>query len=422
MTKIQHKGTIFIGLFIIMFSLLSMFSNLRSVYASEGHTLTIEQHGNNIWNEENDVEGNQFRLWFLGKKSLNGDQKEAIVEMELEKINENFGEPVASSEIDSYGQAKIKNLNSGSYVGIEVDKNNQKVLTTMPFIVYFSSNSTDKTVYIKQEIPRSNLNIYKVGVRDKREIPLKDVSFNLYRQGDQQPIRIKDNQVTTDQTSISELVTDEDGYIRLSGLLPGNYQLIEKETNPGYEVIEQPIQITVKKNSNQEIKVQNYYKEFGGYRFRKVNREDQSLEGAQFDLFVQDEQGEFKPVHKDGSQYRLFSNEDGYFEVINLPYGAYQLREIVAPKGYQLLDEPIEFAITDQSYLNNTIMKIYNDRLVESGKPDKPNPGKGKGESQSSGLLPNAGYNHELSIILVAIIFILLGLIIRRRNESDVDK
>lgn len=91
MTKIQHKGTIFIGLFIIMFSLLSMFSNLRSVYASEGHTLTIEQHGNNIWNEENDVEGNQFRLWFLGKKSLNGDQKEAIVEMELEKINENFG-------------------------------------------------------------------------------------------------------------------------------------------------------------------------------------------------------------------------------------------------------------------------------------------------------------------------------------------
>lgn len=57
----------------------------------------------------------------------------------------------------------------------------------------------------------------------------------------------------------------------------------------------------------------------------------------------------------------LKSGKDGLFEIAGLHLGDYSLEEVVAPNGYQKLNEPVKFKVTKDSYNTAKTIKIEND-------------------------------------------------------------
>lgn len=69
---------------------------------------------------------------------------------------------------------------------------------------------------------------------EKTATPLKDAEFDLY-EGDS----------TDPADKIGTAKTDKDGWLEYTGLPPGDYTLVETKAPPGYELIKEPIKVTV---------------------------------------------------------------------------------------------------------------------------------------------------------------------------------
>lgn len=97
----------------------------------------------------------------------------------------------------------------------------------------------------------------------------------------------------------------------------------------------------------------------GSYNFVKISSQGGNLAGAKFQ--VEKKVGDtYEFVKKDGQPYIVESSQDGSFKVENLNYGIYYLREIEAPSGYKLLEELVEFEITDYSH-TATAKQVINE-------------------------------------------------------------
>ena len=76
-------------------------------------------------------------------------------------------------------------------------------------------------------------------------------------------------------------------------------------------------------------------------KFRKIDQDGNPLEGATFQLFKKNNDGNW-----DGHGQPIETKEDGLIEYSKLPKGEYQLRETTAPKGYEKLEGAIlEFEV-----------------------------------------------------------------------------
>lgn len=97
----------------------------------------------------------------------------------------------------------------------------------------------------------------------------------------------------------------------------------------------------------------------GGHRFIKVDLDDakKTLTGAKFVILNSDNKylalvdGAVTWVDKQADAKVLTSDNAGEFAIQGLNYGTYQLKEIVAPNGYQLLSSPVSFTVEQGSYL-----------------------------------------------------------------------
>lgn len=98
----------------------------------------------------------------------------------------------------------------------------------------------------------------------------------------------------------------------------------------------------------------------GGHKFVKISSKGGTLADARFQVEIQKEDGTYQVVQKEGEPYTVLSSENGEFSVEGLPYGRYYLREINAPKGYQLLKEPVAFEVTNVSE-QTTVKPIKNE-------------------------------------------------------------
>lgn len=85
--------------------------------------------------------------------------------------------------------------------------------------------------------------------------------------------------------------------------------------------------------------------------FKKVdaNKPDKALAGAEFEIRRKNDNGNFVPLRKDGSEFlpqdkeeekwKVKSNAQGQFEFKEIPNGEYQIVETKAPEGYALVDK-----------------------------------------------------------------------------------
>ncbi|CAX00735.1 putative ancillary pilus subunit [Streptococcus equi subsp. zooepidemicus] len=127
-----------------------------------------------------------------------------------------------------------------------------------------------------------------------------------------------------------------------------SYYVRETESEHKERVLA-PFIVTVKAGGNQVIYAKNSTpQKRGSYPFVKVSSQGGTLEGATFEVWRQSKD-KASPVLKKGKTYLVASNSKGFFEVQDLPFGSYYLKEVKAPKGYLLSQKKIFFEVTNYS-------------------------------------------------------------------------
>ncbi|MGG5460558.1 SpaA isopeptide-forming pilin-related protein [Clostridium sp. B9] len=286
---------------------------------------------------------------------------------------------------DENGQIKVEGLNPGDYAfvetkapaGYELDK------TPIKFTVQFNQEELVQVNATNSEKTGVAI-LTKVDAQSKK--PLKGVTFNL---------------VNSKGTLVQEgLVTDENGQIKVEGLLPGEYSFIETKTLDGYVLDRTPVNVTIELNQQEPAEVtMTNTKELGGVLLTKIDSSTKNpLEGVTFNLL--NSKGE---IVKEG----LVTNKNGEISVNGLVPGEYSFVETKALEGYVLNNAPTKFTI------NFNQKKIVN-VTVENAKKQISTV-----EKVIDTIIPHTGDGSilgYLAVIVVAIVALLAVNLRRKRS------
>ena len=135
----------------------------------------------------------------------------------------------------------------------------------------------------------------------------------------------------------TEFTTDGCGEIFVSGLLWGTYYLSETNAPKGIVGIKDQIVKVDAKNHNKtiELKLENR-SEKEKIEFKKTDGADKGLAGAVFKLKLVEGSG---TAYSTVKQMYAISDDQGWVSFKDVPYGVYELTEVIAPEGYERGDE-----------------------------------------------------------------------------------
>ncbi|MEB9161888.1 SpaA isopeptide-forming pilin-related protein [Bacillus cereus] len=164
----------------------------------------------------------------------------------------------------------------------------------------------------KPAAKKGHLQIKKVDENDEN-IVLKDAKFDVID---------KDNNV------VATVTTNEKGIAEVKDLPFGDYFVKEINAPEGYIKVDTPVKVTIDNTNVIELVMKNTRKvENGQFKLLKKDSESgQLLPGAKFDV-----------IDKDGKVVETIVTDDkGEALSKQLPVGSYTLKEVEAPKGYEL--------------------------------------------------------------------------------------
>ncbi|EAO55942.1 Collagen adhesion protein [Bacillus thuringiensis serovar israelensis ATCC 35646] len=164
----------------------------------------------------------------------------------------------------------------------------------------------------KPAVEKGHLQIKKVDENDEN-IVLKDAKFDVID---------KDNNV------VATVTTNEKGIAEVKDLPLGDYFVKEINAPEGYIKVDTPVKVTIDNTNVIELVMKNTRKvENGQFKLLKKDSESgQLLPGAKFDV-----------IDKDGKVVETIVTDDkGEALSKQLPVGSYTLKEVEAPKGYEL--------------------------------------------------------------------------------------
>lgn len=130
----------------------------------------------------------------------------------------------------------------------------------------------------------------------------------------------------------TEFITDERGEILISGLLWGTYYLSETNAPKGMVGIKDQIVKVDAENHNKtiELKLENR-SEKEKIEFKKTDGAGNGLAGAVFKLKLVEKSG---TAYSTVEQMYAISDDQGRVSFEDVPYGVYELTEVIAPEGY----------------------------------------------------------------------------------------
>lgn len=360
------------------------YGTLTGLYAGE-YTLTEKNANENYIIDTSDVnvkitagETSKIELTNEHKKGnlkiykVDKDNNRVVLgNVQFDLYSEELGKIVGTYTTDVNGKIEIDNLRTGNYKIIEKSTGEWYNLTDDVDIKIDWDKTTIKT--IENELKKGQVKIIKVDSEDN-EIKLKDVKFEVYSDKNKNGIADKDELIDT-------LITDKNGEALTKKYAIRDYQnliIVETETNKGYELNDTPIKVTLEENEIKTIKFENQKIKTKVNPHKEDRDTKEPLAGAEFDIYKDiNENG--KLDDEDKIVYHTVTKEDGYSEDIELEYGTYFVKEVVAPEGYTLdhiintfsvteLNQKIEVNFADKIIENNVeITKISNNDSIEYG-------------------------------------------------------
>lgn len=151
---------------------------------------------------------------------------------------------------------------------------------------------------------------------------------------------------------VNEFVTNENGEFTIKNLPVGEYKVSEVTAPDGYYISSVVKDITIEANKTKTVTI--YNKSFGSLNILKRDENDVSkkLPGAKFNV---KKDGKFVIAQKINDKYEylnlgdyvntsiatseFITDENGYIEITNLPQGTYDIIEVEAPKGYEIVSK-----------------------------------------------------------------------------------
>ena len=295
-------------------------------------------------------------------------------------VRANAGDVVAEITTDENGYAETEPLYLGKYEVIEIKAPDGYVLNNEPKDVEltyagqeFEVRDTVNTAF-ENEYQGVRISLSKVMENDELfGIYGKDyytsVRFGLFAAED---ITAADGSVIPAEGLISEVSLDEDMIAKFDVQIPfGRYYVQEIATDEHYvlngekylvnfEYMGQDIQ-NVDIDCGQFV---NLLKR-GRIEGHKVDDKSEPLENAVFGLFTAD----CVKFSRDTAVMTAASDENGYFEFDEIPYGEYIVREIEAPTGYILSGESYPVTVCEDGE-TITIRTVNKPITVEVSKVD----------------------------------------------------
>lgn len=151
---------------------------------------------------------------------------------------------------------------------------------------------------------------------------------------------------------VIKLTTDKAGYAKAEGLIPARYYVAEIKASEGYEMDDNTYDvdlsydndswgvITKKVTSKEQVKKQPF-------ELIKMSDKGELLAGAGFKVYLKSEvpvlsDGSLDYAHANsvvvdaGNATTAYTDANGYFKSVDLPYGTYIVKEVVVPNGYSL--------------------------------------------------------------------------------------
>ncbi|PGM90732.1 MSCRAMM family protein [Bacillus cereus] len=190
----------------------------------------------------------------------------------------------------------------------------------------------------KPVVEKGNLQIKKVDANDEN-IVLKDAKFDVID---------KDNNV------VATVTTNEKGIAEIKDLPLGDYFVKEISAPEGYIKVDTPVKVTIDSTNVIEIVMKNTKKvENGQFKLLKKDSESgQLLPGAKFDV-----------IDKDGNVVEtIITDGKGAALSKQLPVGTYTLKEVEAPKGYELSSSSVRVDVEANKVVT---VDVLNKKIVE---------------------------------------------------------
>ncbi|WIL48319.1 SpaA isopeptide-forming pilin-related protein [Bacillus bombysepticus] len=190
----------------------------------------------------------------------------------------------------------------------------------------------------KPAAEKGHLQIKKVDENDEN-IVLKDAKFDVID---------KDNNV------VATVTTNEKGIAEVKDLPLGDYFVKEINAPEGYIKVDTAVKVTIDNTNVIELVMKNTKKvENGQFKLLKKDSESgQLLPGAKFDV-----------IDKDGKVVETIVTDDkGEALSKRLPVGSYTLKEVEAPKGYELSSSSVSVDVEANKVLT---VDVVNKKIPE---------------------------------------------------------
>ncbi|MBC1416855.1 collagen binding domain-containing protein [Listeria innocua] len=249
---------------------------------------------------------------------------------------------------DASGQLNVSNLKFATYQLIETKAPTGYKLDSTPVEFTIGENNKEITVTKENTLNTGAVELTKVDAATKAT--LAGATFEL---------QDKDGSVLQ-----TDLKTDENGILKVTDLVPGNYQFVETSAPTGYILDSSPVSFEIiADETDQIVKVtKENILEVGAVELTKVDAATKALlAGATFEL--QDKDGKTL-------QTGLTTDENGVLKVTDLVPGTYQFVETNAPIGYELDASPVVFEILYGE--NDQVVKVTKENKAETTPPPTP--------------------------------------------------
>ena len=247
------------------------------------------------------------------------------------------GKAVKKVTTDKEGTADFGKLVYGKYTVKETTAPKHYVLDDTP--IPFEILEHGKTYsFTQKETPKPGYGALK---KTSEDGIVKGFKFRIYGKSD--------SGVSYDETH----TTDKNGEINVE-LLPGNYTVEEVRT-PSRYIQPESKKIRIEVDETTKVSFENKLKK-GGIIIRKFDKKhpDMTVSGAVF------------TVYQNGKEYKkLTETSKGVYDLKNIPYGDYTVKETSAPEGYLLDTGTYDFSIRNDSEII-TISNSDKDKFVEA--------------------------------------------------------